>query len=171
LQKVVVNEEITKEEYLEIQRFYFYKKSHRLLWIVVLSLFCFFMVGINIYSTKNIQIGTVFITLVPFLSVILTELRIRQLVNTLYKNDIRTWKIEMDQEKINAFLNDGKHPLTLDKTLWKKAYELKTVILIYFTKEQFLTICKKDISREELIAIKGFLYNVMYSNFKARNLD
>jgi len=168
LQKVVLDEEISFDNYIEIQRFYFYKKKHRLWWIILLSVLCILISGVNILATRRVSVGAVFFLLLPIFSIIATELNIIRVCKSMFAQDAKKWHIEVEKDCVRAKMEGMTQTLKIHFSLWRIAYELDSVILLYFGDFQYITIVKDAVSPEELVFIKGVLYDKLFGNFKLK---
>ena len=163
-----ISEYITKEQYREIQTFYFYKKRHRVFFIALIAFLGIGIDVINIVSTKSLSVGAVVFMVAPFITIPLTNYRIKSAVDGLYERDIKEWLITITENSIEAKPNKSSKGLIVAATDWKKAYELKSVILLYFSSNQFITISKSNLSDEGLMKLKGIIYDVLGNRFHLR---
>ena len=163
---IKIEENITKDEYYEIQKFYFYKKK-KMMWYVVFVAVCGILAIIaDLVFRQTITWGGVIMLALAACSVMMTNSRIKKVVNTMYDMDIKEWEITVSHEKLTMKAKRMTVPMTLKASQLRCAYELKNVILVYFAKEQFVTISKATLTKDELKELKGILYDILDKKFK-----
>ena len=160
-----IHQIITKEQYRDIQTFYFYRKRHRGVLFALVAFIGISIGVINIVSTGSVSIGAVVFILAPFIAYPLTNVRISDVVSNLYEKDIKEWYITIMPTMIEARTDKNKTGLKLPSAMWMRAYELKSVILLYFNTNQFITISKNELSPEKLMEVKGIIYDVLGRKF------
>lgn len=163
-----ISEEISKKEYREIQRFNYFVKQNNGKWILGGGICGITIAMINIISSGKVSVGAIVFICFPFVAALLSLLRINALSDKLYEKDINKWTIEITDDYIAAKPDNMKQTIKIKSDDWYRAYELKSVILLYFNKNQFFTLCKKEFSKEELMEVKGMIYDKIGSAFKVR---
>lgn len=160
-----IHQIISKEQYREIQKFCFYKKHNQYIFYILTGLFLIAMGVVNIVTEKNVSVGAIVFIMIPFIIFPLTNIRINDVVSKLYEKDIREWYITINKDMIEAKLDNKKQGLKLPSKMWLKAYELNSIILVYFNSNQFISISKKELSKEQLMEVKGILYDTLGRKF------
>lgn len=164
-----IKETISKEEYKEVQTFYFYNKCKYGFWIVLGTIFCYGVSIINIISSRELSIGCIVFMLIPIISILLTNRKINSVVEKLYDKDIKEWEFDITKDYISARPAGSKQFVKVNSRDWYRAYELKSVIILYFNIHQFFTISKNVLNDDELMEVKGYIYDRLGNKFKLKN--
>ncbi len=167
---IKIEQNVSKEQYYEIQKFFFYKKKHMTFYIAFITICGILAAYSDIAIRKEIPWFGMVLILLGVITVIATNIRLKKIAELMYEMDITEWIITVEPEKLSMMAKNMTVPMTLKASSLVSAYELNSVILVYFAREQFVTICKDQMSSEELKQVKGILYDILHNKFKLKRI-
>lgn len=161
--KINFNEEISLEEYTDIQKWFFMKKKKMDYYLAAVVLLG---IAIMLYSifVRNTYYGTQWaIILAPFVYRPFCIAKIKRLAKKSYEKDITKWEIDIENNMIKARPKDETTYTSSRIRDIYMVYELKSVLLIYFNRDLFITISKKACKDDDYMKIRAMLYDGMDS--------
>ncbi len=154
-------ESISLEEYQEIQTWFFMKKKKMDYYLLGISL-CGIAIMLYTMLVRHVYYGTQWIIiLLPIIYRPITLRKIKKLAKQSYENDTTEWKIEIKNHDIKATPKGDTVYTMIKYSDIFMVYELKSVMLIYFNKDFFVTVAKKDIKEEDYMKLREELYDLL----------